>query len=651
MTERNQRTLIINSQQLNQRLLQINGSIYQPYTQIVVIDSNYGDCNVVDICKAKINPQTGAYQPFIDGGSSYSRSIIDVGYGTTPYNTLLTVLEKVGQPKFKFPTGVFENEPAKYDEALVDMLQFSHIDEDHCGKESLENYFSLQPVVPQGKKSRPRPLNPTSLECKDHEDWIIGLGDTTDFRYMYWFYYQLLEKEHDEPKDEDWEELAEESPNPTFTLEVPYKNCLYEDDEELKYKYLCVQAHICLQRWGRMGVVNDWQNVMCKKRNGNNASEVPVQWEVITTYKVNAPPGRDPDDLIYVTLPPATLKKAQGINSPRDFARIKEALRELEVAGQNQLWNPVPLLPISFPPIQGSRLDLENGDMWNVEFVGPTEELYDQLRKETAIARFETAETRNGGEFGPHTEASGQLVKGEDIKNRASIITLFTSEFTKPEFKMLFTGDAHDRSCDIQNTVNSFLGNYTDIQEVHVLKVPHHCSEITSDTNFYRAIRARVYLIWSNIFVPSGQQKKHGNPSLTTLRAIAQGFEKDQDDYDPSEIPAFLFFSDPGSLDPVTVKIGGIEVKTKSNVWHLLNTAAERPWVPDPTRPDPDRDVYNYRCFRLRKKASAGNESFGRVVLGHNQGGGLSVQFTVATRDNEPNTEMLNDWVEMMPAP
>lgn len=88
-------------------------------------------------------------------------------------------------------------------------------------------------------------------------------------------------------------------------------------------------------------------------------------------------------------------------------------------------------------------------------------------------------------------------VKDGEIHNMASIVSLFqryaSGSAVRPGlnrkgepiikerenvgesvFKMLFTGDAHDRDCTLRNTVDAFVGGKP--QRVDVLKVDHHPS-------------------------------------------------------------------------------------------------------------------------------------------------------------------------------
>jgi hypothetical protein len=75
-------------------------------------------------------------------------------------------------------------------------------------------------------------------------------------------------------------------------------------------------------------------------------------------------------------------------------------------------------------------------------------------------------------------------------------------------------------------------------------QVPHHGSDVTADAEFYRLVRAQVYLI-------SGRQASNGAPSLETLKAIVSGFRQAPGTYDANAPPYYLFFSDARTLDPV----------------------------------------------------------------------------------------------------
>ena len=99
-----------------------------------------------------------------------------------------------------------------------------------------------------------------------------------------------------------------------------------------------------------------------------------------------------------------------------------------------------------------------------------------------------------------------------DAINRSSIVTVFRR--VDLNFNMLFTGDAHDRDSDIRSRISQYLGQEI---RIDVLKIPHHGSNVTTDTGFYHDVRASVYLVCAS---PS----MHGNPRFSTLRAIIEGF-------------------------------------------------------------------------------------------------------------------------------
>ncbi|KAK6352207.1 hypothetical protein TWF730_009037 [Orbilia blumenaviensis] len=139
----------------------------------------------------------------------------------------------------------------------------------------------------------------------------------------------------------------------------------------------------------------------------------------------------------------------------------------------------------------------------------------------------------------------GNKVGGRDIENdieemvlnRASVVTSFVR--ADLGLKMLFTGDAYDQSCDLQNTI----AGWNEIQNVYpitvdVLKIPHHGSNVTATSDFYEQVRAEVYLVCASHTV-------HGNPKLSTLKTIIEGFSGKTR---PSQLPFRIFFSDPDAL-------------------------------------------------------------------------------------------------------
>jgi len=130
----------------------------------------------------------------------------------------------------------------------------------------------------------------------------------------------------------------------------------------------------------------------------------------------------------------------------------------------------------------------------------------------------------------------------------------------------------------------------------------------------------------------------HGNPSLKTLVAIAKGFRQTPQEYEEAPLPTgLLLFSDPEADSPIN--------DVPSNVTQLLAS----PYRPRPPLGFilPTYDIYNYRCFRLRRGGAS--TSAGRIIFGRNGDGWLSVQFSLAAVADAGAGGLLNDWVEMTP--
>ena len=97
-------------------------------------------------------------------------------------------------------------------------------------------------------------------------------------------------------------------------------------------------------------------------------------------------------------------------------------------------------------------------------YIGPSKEIFRDLGRSVLIRDYSKLND---------TEYDAEM---DDIAtNRASIITIFNREDLGPKdikgIKMLFTGDAYDRNCDVRKTVTSFSGGKPPIVAVGLLKV------------------------------------------------------------------------------------------------------------------------------------------------------------------------------------
>ncbi|MCJ1397443.1 hypothetical protein MMC11_000636 [Xylographa trunciseda] len=319
---------------------------------------------------------------------------------------------------------------------------------------------------------------------------------------------------------------------------------------------------------------------------------------------------------VSVPVPPVVLTGA--LSSVRDFIRIRDEIKKLPII---PLTGTVPAHTLITPAeVKAIKKKFAIDEKYfSFDIMGPNQRLYDSLIESAMVAVYKAK-----------TQTAAAPVGNYDITNRASIISMFTRykyliDDTKvPVFRMLFTGDAYDRQCNIRDTVQGFLETKV-VTNVAVLKVPHHGSARTTEAGFYSAIRAQVYLV-------AAQQSEYGSPSLSMLRAIARGFAQTPTSFVVGTRPYLLFFSDPAALDDIE--------SLHSNVYRLLH-GFYKPNM-DPTT---GKTIYNYRCFRLRKSFSA-TAVAGRILLGGDTNDRLTVQFTTTANDLDPDAT--KDWVEMV---
>ncbi|RPB07367.1 hypothetical protein P167DRAFT_540182 [Morchella conica CCBAS932] len=88
-----------------------------------MLDANHGDSNVIDMCVEDL--QNGRYV-----GKSWRRFLIDVGPDVNAVNrNVIRVIVA-----YKFPIGPGGDQPLGDDvEPKIQMVQFTHTDEDHSG--------------------------------------------------------------------------------------------------------------------------------------------------------------------------------------------------------------------------------------------------------------------------------------------------------------------------------------------------------------------------------------------------------------------------------------------------------------------------------------------------------------------------------------
>ncbi|MCJ1316415.1 hypothetical protein MMC15_001736 [Xylographa vitiligo] len=427
------------------------------------------------------------------------------------------------------------------------------------------------------------------------------------------------------------------TPAPVFTRLRSRKTAAYQVIESSKvartYNAVLVTCVVSLKRFvaSNKTTANTWVRVEM------NDPSVERKFIFRAVYGLTFANRTVPTDVATLAVPVPPVVLTGALSSIRDFVRIRDEIKKLPVIAATATVAAHTLItPVEVKAIKKTFAIDEKYFSFNL--MGPSKRLYDSLIESSMVALYKAK-----------TQTAAAPVGNYDITNRASIISLFTRyklliDDTKvsptplpktpphnpltiaqvPVFRMLFTGDAYDRQCNIQNTVQGFLETKI-VTQVGVLKIPHHGSARTTEAGFYSAIRAQVYLV-------AAQQSKHGSPSLAMLQAIAKSLRQPPASFVVGTRPYLLFFSDPASYDD----IDGL----RSNVYRLLKGA----YKPN-MNPTTGKTIYNYRCFRLRKSFSP-NAVAGRILFGGDTNDELTVQFTVT--NNDLDTDMTKDWVEMV---
>ncbi|MCJ1380284.1 hypothetical protein MMC17_003387 [Xylographa soralifera] len=582
-----------------------------------MIDADHGDSHIIDFCSVDKGAGTVVY-PTTE--RSYRRFLIDTGPESRTLYSMINIFKTYGQPSFK-PTATGVVETAAFgDEARVQLV------ESFFNTTAL--YHELPATVPKFHLSLrfdPSTLPPSFYVTCDEilpasVTPSVTLGDTSwvdrmksaGFKIQYKFITQPMRTVRTAPPTD----LAVPAPvtrrlrsRHSFAYQV-----IKSSDVASTYNAVLVTCVVSLKRFvaSNNTTANTWVGVEMKDPS------VARKFIFRAVYGLTFARRTVPTDIAILGVPVPPVVLTGALSSVRDFVRIRDEIKKLPVI---PAVGTVPahtlITPVEVKAIKKQFVIDEKYFSFNI--MGPNRRLYDSLIESSMVALYKAK-----------TQTAAAPVGNYDITNRASIISLFTRykvliDDTKvPVFRMLFTGDAYDRQCNIQNTVQGFLETKV-ITNVGVLKVPHHGSARTTEAGFYNAIRAQVYLV-------AAQQSKHGSPSLSMLQAIARSFSQTPASFVVGTRPYLLFFSDPASLDDIDT--------LHSNVYRLLH---------GPYKPNRDattgKTIYNYRCFRLRKSFSA-NAVAGRILLGGDTNDELTVQFTSTANDLDP--DMTKDWVEMV---
>ncbi|KFY95489.1 hypothetical protein V500_02756 [Pseudogymnoascus sp. VKM F-4518 (FW-2643)] len=594
-----------------------------------MLDADQGDCHVVDLCVVKPEPNN-SYPT--TGHPSYTRVIIDTGPNSKHcLQNLINVLKTYGQPTLEMVGGGM-SWPKFWDEAFVSFFE--------------SGYLALYMIsyIPPNMTTCEADFTPTlevlnkfvAQEKNPGLEWILQ-HQNAGFRLVYNFKVQLMLNVNDPvPSWGDTALFEWKSENNKRQIDLYQSQC--QPSTGNRFGAACVTCHLTIERQRKVGKTT--------KKKGNATAFVEIEmpnavvqkgFVVSKQYILLFKNPADPNERASFIGPfPKEAPTEPPLTTIKDFYLIRLALDKLEAAAlEAAALNPdVTRLLIKAPrdlAIQGENgihffypslaevtclhdsLLLGGKYDWyrqNMSIVGPLKGIYHDLIGDSMSAFYESANIMT------KSPDPGNY----DIANRASIVTLFTrtsDKFPSKIFKMLFTGDAYDRDCNVAGTVQAFVGQQLPIM-VDVLKVPHHGSDVTADAEFYRLIRAQIYLI-------SGKQTRNGSPSLKTLKAIASGFRGEPGSWRPTANAAYLFFSDATTLDNV--------LDQPSNSAQLLSSEVK------PNRANNGAPVYNYYCYCLKKGRTEKDRTAGRILFGAGDQG----QCWVYTSSNEWNMGLNSD--------
>ncbi|KAI5357433.1 Putative ribonuclease Z/Hydroxyacylglutathione hydrolase [Septoria linicola] len=629
-------------------------NVQTPLAQITIIDSGSGDCNVVDFAGLSLEGD-GSYKP-----GTWTRTVIDVPEGAKVLNALNTVCSKV-----KFPDSP-TNKADLTTKPPVRKVIITHIDEDHIGsaadflkpkpyflKEAEIAFPSLSGVCTQipsisikdeaiSDPREPRRLLEVSLafSCPALERMAESLKGLK-YRCVLQWKFRYADKKN-EPY---WKECEESRTAADLTASLscptwdfPRKSKIGPKDGRMK---VSVQMLItdATRNWTKVQINPTKEHFLKASKNFDLNEKLDNQWKL-----KSLPSQSKPIHAFALPLQHDVVDTTQSFHS--SMALRSSAIRSplsvqphgpggvhlLGVESSNKLedvfdlvkgsLNLKRIVPVSdyqnnaevFANIQ-SRTKL--GDGW-LRFVGPSRHCHDDVLRLIF---------KHNWVVGGTSVKDKRAEKNNVVTNRGSIVSMFTREHGAVTFQALFTGDAYDQSCDIRDTISSWtLGISQQLDPpsiyVDVLKVPHHGSDTTVRAEFYRFVRASVYIF-------SGQNVGHKNPKFTTLQTIVQGFKK------PNEHTADgkykIFFSSAEANEPAYDASAGSK-GYKSAAAAMVKDSQLAPSV-----------LKTYQMFMNWRNSNTEN-GFGRILLGYDAANKLvvSIPQILAATHNKP--AMLEFW-------
>ncbi|KAI0444948.1 hypothetical protein F4803DRAFT_548580 [Xylaria telfairii] len=556
---------------------------FRPLAQITVVDAGVGDCNIVDFCH---------YSPNLKGyeDKPWRRTIIDTG---PPNQKIQRTLAKLVEEQ----TLPVQSSLARPVVPVVHELQITHIDSDHIG-----NAEFLTKHLRKIHKNKNWSHKISTIFQRFPNPWPEGLCldqkglVPQDFGLGVWYVSYRLAPDI----FKDWATYMSNLGIDIFVRLAPHN-----DFSKIGMWYETTQDEV-------PALIFEYT----EKDVSNNAPLKPkIAWEMeamcdgeLVGYgqdvlderpQIPSPAGQQSNPSLGVHRKPINKlrkfnRKGRLVNAQKYFSSVVQLDSLAATVARD------PQIFVQLDPEAGRQHTIAHAQNPGQIAPGiqvlasPNTVLLRKLLRYAIIFRWRDTVTGK----------SAALNHSGEVTNRASIVTAFYRKDLG--LNMLFTGDAHDKDCDIRNTIMGWIGGdwQSPVCHVDVLKIPHHGSDKSTTSEFYSIVQAKVYLICGR------HNEQYGNPKFSSLKAIVETFRNRSG-------PFYLFFSNPDA--DINGELKGS--KFPSAVLQLLND-------PD-LKPTP---LLKYEMWKLR--ALPGNHPaketmnvFGTILIGADTNGALRVKF------------------------
>lgn len=545
----------------------------EPLAQLIMLDAAHGDSNIIDFC-------TKYLEDPLDVPATWQRFLIDTGPSTNEIGANLErVIGTYKQPIS--PGGYKPPEPKLY------MVQLTHTDADHSGGavkllnslakeprlqahfENTRFWYHRIPNQDPGWTLSILVVSPSSVQSPEYEilcyasEWQRynerpnDMARNTFFEFTFYVNgveYQSSSK-NSIPVTKDMLNQGQSELRVGCKVEIKQLGTPYSHGKTVeKIPFKMRNTHI--DRFSVGVIYKIWR---FEWATGPYIGEIRPE----ITYGTGTTSGEtiDPEEQPYRAIDQA-LEVVRLVGGPgKEFI---DRNRVVPIAGKVCYTAP------------RSR----------VRIVGPTPIIYRDFIADCLRVEYDT---KSKGE------------KNSQLHNMASIVTLFerfagNKKSDPPIFTMLYTGDAHDRECQVRDTVASLAGTIP-AKNVDVLKIPHHGSISSTSVEFYNRITATVYLVCA-------RQNNHGLPNMEILEAIVDQTVMDvEQEMVGGRQMVHIFFSNPNSLWNIPKPKSGNgqtadPVGKPSNV-RLLLMGDKRPGADAE-----DGKKYNYKCYILKHRVA-----------------------------------------------